>query len=110
MLNNYNKIGLDEVDAIILIKLQNLLKEQLTIISPKKLSEVLSISSKETGKRLNNLIEKGYVQIEIAMGTNGKQTEVFNLDYLIQKIILNDYDEALDLMIKIGKSIGLEDE
>ena len=24
--------------------------------------------------------------------------------------ILNDYDEALDLMIKIGKSIGLEDE
>ena len=24
--------------------------------------------------------------------------------------ILNDYDEALDLMIKIGKSIGLKDE
>jgi len=105
VLNNYNKIGLDEVDAIILIKLQNLLKEQLTIISPKNLSEVLSISSKETGKRLNNLIEKGYVQIEIAMGTNGKQTEVFNLDYLIQKIILNDYDEQEKVNKKSSNSI-----
>lgn len=93
VLNNYNKIGLDETDAIILIKLQTLLNKKRTIISPKKLSEMLSISSRETAKKLNNLIDKGFVQIKLAEGSNGKQTEVFNLDFLIEKILMNDYDE-----------------
>lgn len=93
VLSNYNKIGLDEADAIILIKLQHLLNRKITIISPKRISEMLSITSRETAKKLNNLIDKGFVQIELAEGTNGKQTEVFNLDFLIEKILMNDYDE-----------------
>ena len=35
VLNNYHKIGLDETDAIIIIKLSYLLKRQITFIHPK---------------------------------------------------------------------------
>lgn len=101
VLTNYNKIGLDEVDAIILIKLHNIYKKNITFIRPTELSKSLSISPKETSKRLNTLIEKGYVQMEVASGKNGKQTETFNLDYLIERILKQNYEEQTNIENKV---------
>ncbi len=89
ILNNYYKIGIDETDAIIVIKLQYLLKKNITFISPSQLSKMLSISKQTTSKRLKSLIEKGFIKMELIKNNNGKQTESFNLDYLIESILVN---------------------
>ena len=92
ILNNYYKLGIDETDAVIMVKLQYLLSNNITFISPKQLSEMLSISTQTTSRRLNSLIEKGYIKMEIINSKNGKQTESFNLDYLIEKILKNGFE------------------
>ncbi len=97
VLNNYHKIGLDETDAIMVIKLNYLLNRNITFIHPKKLSNMLSISSTTTSKRLNSLIEKGFVKIELVKNGNGKETESFNLDYVIEKIMKADFEEKMAL-------------
>ncbi len=93
VLNNYYKIGLDETDAIIIIKLNYLLNRNITFIHPTKLSDMLSITPTTTQKRLNNLMEKGFVKMELIKNGNGKETESFNLDYVIEKIIKAEYEE-----------------
>ena len=88
ILNNYYKIGIDETDAIIVIKLQYLLNKNITFISPSQLSKMLSISKQTTSKRLKSLIEKGFIKMEVIKNNNGKQSESFNLDYLIESILV----------------------
>lgn len=105
VLNNYHKIGLDETDAIILIKLQYLLKKNITFISAARLSDMLSISPRTTAKRLNKLIESGFIRMELITGNNGKETESFNLDYLVERILLNDYEEQEALNKSNGLSV-----
>jgi len=95
VLNNYYKIGLDETDAIIIIKLNYLLNRNITFIHPKKLSDMLSISSSTTSKRLNNLMEAGYIKMELISNGNGKETESFNLDTVIERIIKADFEEKM---------------
>ena len=92
ILNNYNRLGIDETDAVMLIKLQFLLNNNITFISSKQLSEMLSISTQTTSKRLKSLIEKGFIQMEIVEKQNGKQTESFNLDFLIESILKSEYE------------------
>lgn len=91
LLNNYYKLGLDETDAVILIKLRYLMNKNVPFISPKKLSETLSISAQTTAKRLNNLIEKGYLRLELVRGENGKERESYSLDKVYELIV--DFEE-----------------
>lgn len=95
VLDNYYKIGLDETDAIIIIKLNFLLNRNITFIHPKKLSNMLSISSATTSKRLNNLIEKGFVKMQLITNGNGKETESFNLDFVIESILKADFEDKI---------------
>ena len=95
VLNNYHKIGLDENDAVIIIKLNYLLNRNITFIHPKKLSNMLSISPATTSKRLNNLIDAGYIRMELINNGHGKETETFNLDTVIERIIKADFEEKM---------------
>lgn len=95
VLNNYHKIGLDETDAIIIIKLHYLLNKQITFIHPKKLSNMLTISPTTTAKRLNNLIERNYVSVSLVKNGNGKETESFNLDNVVELIVKADFEEKV---------------
>lgn len=106
VLNNYYKLGLNETDAVIIIKLNYLLGTNKTYISPKELSESLSVSAQTTSKRLNSLIDRGFIKLKLIKKKNGKQTESFNLDFLIERILKSDYEEkAVD---KIEKNKTLE--
>jgi len=106
VLNNYYKLGLNETDAVILIKLNYLLKSNKTFISTKELAETLSISSQTTSKRLNSLIERGFIKLKLVKNGNGKQTETFNLDFLVERILKSDYEEKE--VDKIEKNKTLE--
>jgi DNA replication protein len=95
VLNNYHKVGLDETDAVILIKLNYLQNRQITFIHPKKLANMLSISPATTAKRLNNLIERKYIVVSLIKNGNGKETESFSLDNLIEMIVKVDFEEKI---------------
>ncbi|MBN2605068.1 MAG: DnaD domain protein [Bacilli bacterium] len=105
VLNNYYKLGLDETEAVILIKLHYLKNRNVNYISPKKLSEMLSISSQTASKRLNSLIERGFIRIELVTMKDGKQTESFNIDYLVERIVKSDYEEKKEDIIEQNKTI-----
>ena len=95
VLNNYYKIGLDETDAIIIIKLKYLLDRHITFIHPKKLSNMLSIAPSTTQKRLQKLMDHGFIKMELIRNGNGKETESFNLDYVIERIVKAEYEEKI---------------
>ncbi|QMS85589.1 DnaD domain-containing protein [Candidatus Xianfuyuplasma coldseepsis] len=95
VLNNYQNIGLDEVDAIIIIKLNYLLNRNITFIHPQKLSNMLSISAQTTTKRINNLIDAGYITMELVKNDHGKETESFNLDNVIERIMKADFEDKM---------------
>lgn len=105
VLNNYYKLGLNETDAVIIIKLNYLLGENKTFISPKELSETLSISAQTTSKRLNSLIERGFIKLKLVKNKNGKQSESFNLDLLIERILKSDYEEKETDKIEKNKTL-----
>jgi DNA replication protein len=108
VLNNYTKLGLDETDAVILIKLNYLLNKNITFIHPKKLSDMLSISAVTTQKRLNKLIDSGYLKIELVKNGHGKETESFNLDFLIEKILKEDFKQSIDNKMITNKTTETE--
>lgn len=106
VLNNYYKLGLNETDAVIIIKLNYLLGANKTYISAKELAQTLSISAQTTSKRLNSLIDRGFIKLELIKKKNGKQSESFNLDFLIERIVKSDYEEKE--VDKIAKNKTLE--
>ncbi|MCD6482523.1 MAG: DnaD domain protein [Candidatus Izimaplasma sp.] len=108
ILNNYYKIGIDETDAIIVIKLQYLLNKNITFISPSQLSKMLSISKQTTSKRLKSLIEKGFIKMEVIKNNNGKQSESFNLDYLIESILVNGINDENNEKEEFKKTIEIK--
>ena len=100
ILNNYYRLDLDETDAVILIKLRYLLQKNITFIHPSKLSEMLSITPTTTQRRLDKLMDKGYVQIILEKNQFGKETEVFNLDYLVECILELEFSKVEDSIAK----------
>lgn len=92
VLNNYYKMDLDEIDAVIIIKLHSLLKRGITFINPEKLSKILSLTKTKTANKLDNLTAKGYVKFELIKLKNGKESESFNLDFFIEKILMIEFE------------------
>lgn len=90
LLLNYHKLDLDETDVVILIKLHHLINDNVSFISPKALSESLSISPPTTAKRFNSLIDREYIRLELVTGENGKEREKYNLDKVMEKILKMD--------------------
>jgi DNA replication protein len=90
VINRYNYLELDELDAMILIKLNYLLKKDIRIIDPKKLSYSLSVTPNTVSKRLNQLIEKDFITLTVSKGKDGLMSEEFHLDKLIDKIIVTE--------------------
>lgn len=82
LLFNYKKMGLTELELIILIYLWNDLDN---IYNPKKISNDLGIEIKSVLEAINNLSEKGILKLSI-MKINNVRNEIINLDLLYEKL------------------------
>ena len=87
VLKYYHKFELTETEAMTLIKLHKLLQEKEGIIKPKKFSQWLSLPPKKTEQVLDSLMDKGYLDITLTTNEEGKETETFNVDYFLSKMI-----------------------
>lgn len=88
VLKYYHKLGLNEVEAVLLIRLQSLIEKDIGLIKPKLLAKTLSLSETDTESLLNQLIEKGFLTIELIEAADGKSQEVFRTDYFLSALTL----------------------
>lgn len=87
LLKNYKRIGLSEIEAFLLIELNNQKKAGHTFISPSKLVKKLTVSEEKLLQTLDGLIKKKYLIIRLIKQDKGKETEDFSLDNTISKLI-----------------------
>lgn len=86
ILKNYKQIGLSEIEAFLLIELNNQKRAGETFISPSKLVKKLTISEEKLISLLDSLMEKQYVVIRLVK-VDGKEKEDFSFENTIVKII-----------------------
>ncbi len=89
----YHHFKLTEREAVALIKLHQLLQEKQRVIKPKKFAEWLSISPKEAENLLERLMNKGYLTITLVENEDGRETETFDVDYFLTKVIQHIEDK-----------------
>lgn len=85
ILNNYKRFEINEVDAIILIKILDLYKTTKKI-RVNKLSQETGIPKKTIEDSLNNLITKNLYGINLVLNDNGLSEEKISLDPLFDKL------------------------
>lgn len=82
LLNNYKKLGINDIELIVLIYLIN---DNSDIYNPKQISEELDIKINSVLEIINNLTEKGILSLDIVK-INKISNEVINLDLLYEKL------------------------
>lgn len=93
ILDKYYLLGLNETDTIILIKLNNLLKQGERSLSLNEIVPFMSISEDECSKRIVKLVEDGFVTLELL---DVKSKEIFSLDQTYRRLsaLLLDEDKS----------------
>jgi DNA replication protein DnaD len=109
IIEKYNKLNLDEVDTIILIRLNDLLNRGQKYISEVEIAQSMKINEKELANRIVELVNRGFISLEISL-TDSK--EVFTLDetykrlgYLLEAEKEMNNDEFIHNKIKTTVSL-----
>lgn len=94
MIEKYHLLGLDETDAIVLIRLNDLLKRGERSLSLEKIAPTMKIKTEELGMRIVDLVTKGFITLELS-SVDAK--EVFSLDETYRRLVflLEAEDEDL---------------
>ena len=83
LLFNYRKLGLSELELIVIMYIYN--DNDSINYNPKKISNDLDLDVKKVIEVINNLVEKGFLNIEL-IKINNVRTEVINLDLMYEKL------------------------
>jgi len=86
ILHFYNELTLTENELRILLKLFDLLNENNNGLSIKELAEMTLVETDIVAETVNQLLEKGFLAIEIETAENKKAKEIYNLDQTFVKI------------------------
>ncbi|MDD3107135.1 MAG: DnaD domain protein [Bacilli bacterium] len=104
LLDKYKALNLDEANTIILIKLNQMLKNNQHFLEVEMLSETMSLSKTEIAKRIVGLVNDGFVNLELSALD---QKETFSLDetykrlsYLLEGVKQNNHNHNLNDKIK----------
>lgn len=104
IIDKYHLLGLDETDAIVLIRLNDLLRRGERSLSLETIAPTMKIKVEELGKRIVDLVTKGFITLELS-SVDAK--EIFSLDetyrrlvYLLEAEDENRQDEAVNRKIK----------
>ncbi len=83
IIDKYHLLGLNEVETIILIKLNKQLRLGKKSLSLSQIVPFMSISEEECSKIIINLVEKGFISLELS---SVEAKEAFNLDETYKKL------------------------
>lgn len=113
LIKNYDKLGLSAEMTLLLIYIINL-KEPI-VCDYQKMSMDLNIDIKELMTRINELVEKKVIEIELKKNSSSKLEEYINLDLFYNKIFLQlidvekeeDHDNIYSIFEKeLGRSLS----
>lgn len=95
MIEKYHLLGLNETDAIILIKLNNCLTQNKIKLSHNELAPTMSISANTISKRIVELVKNGFITLTLS---DVDASEVFSLDETYKRLgnILESQDEKIE--------------
>ncbi|NLZ84359.1 MAG: hypothetical protein GX919_01405 [Acholeplasmataceae bacterium] len=82
LLTNYKKLGLDEIDAIIILHLYHQKRDRDDFLSIRSLRLKMTIDQKRLSERIYKLVERGFIEFFIEDG----QKEQFSLNPTIEKL------------------------
>lgn len=82
----YKEILLSEKEAFLMLELCRQLKEGDDFLSPTKLSSKMTLQKEELFTMLDGLLKRNYISIQLVK-RNGKESEVFNLDETLKKLL-----------------------
>lgn len=83
MIEKYHLLDLNETDAIILIKLNNLLNQGKRKLQVEELTPNMSISANAISKRLVDLVKNGFITLSLS---DVDSSEVFSLDETYRRL------------------------
>lgn len=95
LLEKYHQLQLNELDVVILMKLNSYLIQGAKTVSFDRLVSTMSATEEECSNRLIDLVNKGIITMELSKET-GKET--YSLDELYRKLsfIIDGDDEKID--------------
>lgn len=85
LLEQYYKLNLDEVDTIILIRLNDLLQRNISELNEDDIAASMKIDKNELGKRIVDLVKRGFITLELSTIDS---KEVFSLDETYKRLAL----------------------
>ena len=83
LLDKYRFLKLDEANTIILIKLNNMLRQGKRYLIVEELAETMSLSKQELAKRIVQLVNEGFVALEMSSVDSKEQ---FSLDETYKRL------------------------
>lgn len=94
LIENYQLIGLSELESMILLKLSNYSKTKNSYLCVSDLKKEVTISEEELSNLIFSLVQKGYINLSM----NNLGTEEFSLDPTYEKLgnLLNELKIASD--------------
>lgn len=109
LLKNYVNLGLDSNLLIIIIYLINL--DMPIICDYKKISEDLNMNKNDLLSAINELKEKGFIEIDLKKNSSSKLEEYINLEPLYNKLFLfmidkEDQKEESNIYSVFEKELG----
>ena len=90
LLDQYIKLGLDEIDYVILSKLYFDLQTGNEYLDAEKLCSTMSISKEACSERIVSLVNRGFISLELS---SISAKEVYSLNDLFENAARNPKDE-----------------
>lgn len=86
LLENYRKLGLNEVELVVLMNLFLDNEKGVQVLKFQALSQKMSVTVDESTKALQSLIDKGFLSIDIEYDSLQKAIEKYDLKLTCQKL------------------------
>lgn len=100
LIEQYYKLSIDEVDTIILIRLNDLIRKNISELNDEEIAASMKIDKNELGNRIVNLVNKGFITLELS---SVDSKEVFSLDETYKRlaiILSGDNEKHKDASLK----------
>ena len=102
LIDKYHLIGLNEVETIILIKINKSLKEGKRKLVIDEIAPNMSIDSSVLANTIIDLVNRGYITVEIS---NVNALETYNLDGTLKRLS-EVFDEANQKVLNVDTNIA----
>lgn len=109
LLSSYVKIGLDEVDVMVLLQIHRFLHMNIDFPTPQQIASHLTLSEEECATRLRDLFQRNFLQIKEYKNERGQMSEAYSLEPLWQRLLVNETEEEYEegkLFILFEKEFG----